>query len=226
MAARILIVEDDATLRIALKDNLEQAGYAVDTAATCAAAEEAARAAPPDLVLLDIMLPDGDGYAVCRGLRARGFEGAILMLTARTLEEDLVAGLDAGADDYLPKPYRLRELFARVRALLRRRVAIAPAPLEFAGFRLDPSARVLTDGKGAPVMLTRTEFDLLALLVSQRGRALSRDEILDAVWGADVVVDTHTVDNFVSSLKRKLGWTARSPFRLTAVRGVGYRFDG
>jgi DNA-binding response OmpR family regulator len=174
-------------------------------------------------VVLDVMLPDGDGYALCRQLRAAGHTARVLMLTARALEDDLVTGLDAGADDYLIKPYRLRELLARVRALLRRGAepASAPAILRCGAYRVDLRAReVLAEGGGS-VALTRTEFDLLSFLLHHPGRAIPREEILNAVWGNGLAIDDHTVDNFVSQLKRKLG--AGVPIR--TIRGVGYRLD-
>lgn len=229
----ILIIEDEPNLRLALRDNLEDEGHSVTEAPTLAAADAAmasaiAETTPPDLIVLDLMLPDGDGYGWCRRLRAAGHAMPVLMLTARSLEDDLVVGFDAGADDYLTKPYRLRELLARVRALLRR----GPAPLGAAGdhdrqsfgrVALDRTAREVTlDGR--PVALTRTEFDLLAHLLDHPGRALDRDAILDAVWG-EVIVDPRTVDNFVSALKKKLDWRRGDPWCITTVRGVGYRFD-
>lgn len=221
--SRILIVEDDPNLRLALADNLDDDGHAVDEAATLAAAD-AALASAPDLIILDIMLPDGDGYSWCRRLRATGDTTPVLMLTARALEDDLVTGFDAGADDYLAKPYRLRELLARVGALLRRRGALEPtAPDTLGRVAIDRAARRVTLD-GASVALTPTEYDLLAHLVAHPGRALSRDEILDAVWG-EVIVDPRTVDNFVSALKRKLDHRPGDPWQITTVRGVGYRLD-
>lgn len=224
-AAAILVVEDDENLRLALADNLRDEGYRVVVAASGAEAFSALEADAFDLVILDVMLPDTDGYAICDRVRASGVDAMVLMLTARTLEDDLVRGLDAGADDYLKKPYKLRELLARVRALLRRRGAAPQDVVRFAGFTLDRAARTLTSPDGGEVTLTRTEFDLLLFLVDGEGRALSRDAILDAVWGRDVHVDTRTVDNFVSSLKKKLGWTPQSAFSIRTVRGVGYRFE-
>jgi DNA-binding response OmpR family regulator len=222
----VLIVEDDAHLRLGLKDNLEDEGYRVLTASNAAEARSALAEMRADLVILDIMLPDTDGYALCRALRSEGLASMILMLTARSLEEDLVRGFEAGADDYVSKPYRLAELLMRVRALLRRAGA-APLPRldAFGGFVLHREARRVVDARGTAVEFTRKELDLLLFLVDQRGRALSRDEILDAVWGADVVVDHRTVDNFVSSLKKKLGWSPASAFRIATVRGVGYRME-
>ncbi len=225
MKAPILIVEDDENLRLTLEDNLEEEGYDVTSAATVAAAWQALSERTFDVVVLDIMLPDGDGYALCRRLREAALPCRVLMLTARSLEDDLVRGFDAGADDYLAKPYRLRELLARVRALARRSPGVERDVIRFGGFVLDRSARTLVDEHGRPIELTRTEFDLLACLLRHRDRALSRDEILDEVWGRDVVVDSHTVDNFVSSLKKKLRWTPASRFQIRTVRGVGYRMS-
>jgi DNA-binding response OmpR family regulator len=224
MTARVLVVEDDENLRVALRDNLEDEGHEVEAVATVAAA--LAARGPFDLVVLDVMLPDGDGYALCARLRAGGDRTPVLMLTARSLEDDVVRGLDAGADDYLVKPFRLRELLARVRALLRRGVApAAPGALRLGDFRIDPEARRVTDAAGREVVLTRTELDVLLFFVRHANVALERDRILDAVWGAEVMVDPRTVDNFVLALKKKLCWTEAAPFRFRAVRGVGYRLE-
>ncbi|MBK7857241.1 MAG: response regulator transcription factor [Archangiaceae bacterium] len=223
--ASVLIIEDDANLRLTLEDNLSEQGYAVRVASTVAEAWKALEAQPSDVVILDLMLPDGDGYAFCKALRKKNLPSRVLMLTARSLEEDLVRGFDAGADDYLAKPYRLRELYARIAALLRR----APAETKtstthrFGPFSLEVHTRNVTGPQG-PVELTRKEFDLLLMLLESNGRVLSRDEILDRVWG-DVVVDLHTVDNFVSSLKKKLSVKKGEPgFELKTVRGVGFRW--
>ncbi len=223
----ILIVEDDSSLRLALADNLEDEDYRVTTTPSGAEARALllAEDAGCDLVILDIMLPDADGYALCRELRSQGVTTPILMLTARTLEDDLVRGFEAGADDFLTKPYRLRELLARVRALLRRHGGVRGNVHRFGGFSLDVEARALRDSSGRAVELTRTEFDVLALFLRCEGRALTRDQILDEVWGKDIVVDGRTVDNFVSNLKKKLGWKRSSPFRFRTLRGVGYRME-
>ncbi|MEM7349629.1 MAG: response regulator transcription factor [Acidobacteriota bacterium] len=230
----ILIVEDDDSLRLALADNLEEEGYrVVDTASGAEARRrllgEAGEALAADLVILDLMLPDIDGYTLCGILRDAGLGMPILMLTARTLEDDLVRGFDAGADDFLTKPYRLRELLVRVRALLRRAQGTdAGGPNEilcFDGFRLNRNARSLTHPDGHPLDLTRTEFDLLALFLQRQGQALTRDQILDEVWGPDLMIDARTVDNFVSSLKKKLGWSPVAGFRFKTLRGVGYRME-
>lgn len=228
--ARILVVEDDENLRLALADNLEDEGYDVTSAKNGAEAKKALMRGDLDLAILDIMLPDSDGYTLCREIRAKQMPLRVLMLTARTLESDLVQGFDAGADDYLSKPYRLRELLARVAALLRRKEApepqgSQPAEVSFAGFRLDLGARILYDAAGKQIELTRTELDLLACLLKNRGRALSREEILAQAWDPEIVVDPRTVDNFVSSLKKKLGWKKEDPYCIRTVRGVGYRMD-
>ncbi len=228
----ILLVEDDANLRMALRDNLEDEGHAVIEACTLADADAAVAERAFDVVVLDVMLPDGDGYTWCRRLRAGALGGGrtvpVLMLTARALEDDMVTGLDAGADDYLTKPYRLRELLARVRALLRRPRAAAapdrgPDRLRFGGFTLDRVARTVSGPHGV-IPLTRTEFDLLAWLATHPGQAMDRQTLLDAVWG-EVVVDPRTVDNFVSSLKKKLDWRRGAGWRIATVRGVGYRWE-
>jgi DNA-binding response OmpR family regulator len=220
---RLLLVEDDENLRVVLSDNLDDEGFEVRAVAYGREALDAAKDGGFDVVVLDIMLPDLDGYAVCRELRAGGCTAGVLMLTARTLEDDVIRGFDAGADDYLAKPYRFRELLARVRALARRG-RVSPTD-GFGGIAIDRRARSVRGRDGASIELTRTEFDLLLHLLDHRGEALSRDAILDRVWGSDVVVDPRTIDNFVSSLKRKLGWTPECGFNIRAVRGVGYRFD-
>jgi len=229
--AAVLVIEDEANLRTALRDNLIDEGYAVRLAADGTEARRELAAAPVDLVILDLMLPDANGYDLAREIRAAKNPAMILMLTARTLEEDIVRGFDAGADDYVPKPYRLAELLARVKALVRRgqslkgTAAPAAAGSTFVGFRLDRTARTLAGADGVLIELTKTEFDLLGYLLDNRDRALSRTEILDSVWGADVVVDGRTIDNFVSNLKKKLRWTPSSGFHIRTLRGIGYRFE-
>jgi DNA-binding response OmpR family regulator len=221
----VLIVEDDDNLRLTLHDNLEREGHAVKSVATVADTWRALEAGAFEVVVLDLMLPDGDGYAVCKRLREQRLPVRVLMLTARSLEEDLVRGFDAGADDYVAKPYRLKELLARVSALARRTTAERQSSKvhRFGPFTLKVQTRTVTSDAG-PIELTRKEFDLLLLLLESGGRVLTRDEILDAVWG-DVVVDLHTVDNFVSNLKKKLKVKkGKAGFELKTVRGVGFRW--
>ena len=220
MPTRVLVVEDDSTLRLAVTDNLEDEGYAVVATATLAGARAAVTAQHFEVVVLDLMLPDGDGTTFCRELRKARHDARVLMLTARTLEDDLVKGFEAGADDYLAKPYRLRELLARVAALARRTVGVAPTTHALGHYEVDETKRTVT-GPGGGVELTRKEFDLLVCLLRAGDAVVKRDEILDAVWG-EVVVDTHTVDNFVSSLKKKLK-AQTAGFELKTIRGVGFR---
>ena len=224
----VLVVEDDENLRLALTDNLIEEGYLVESVATAAAALDAATRRNFSVVVLDIMLPDGDGYSVCQTLRNRGCTAGVLMLTARTLEDDVVRGFESGADDYLAKPYRLRELLVRVSALSRRESRARPAVTatsSIAGLEIDRRARTVRRRAGPPLELTRTEFDLLMCLIDHCGQAMAREDILDRVWGTGVVVEQRTVDNFISSLKRKLGWHAGCGFNIRAIRGIGYRFD-
>ncbi len=222
----LLIVEDDENLRVTLADVMEDEGFDVTAVQTGQAALKAVATRAPDAVVLDIMLPDIDGYTICRRIRDSGCAAGVLMLTARTLEDDVVRGFEVGADDYLAKPYRLRELIARVRALLRRRGTATEPVGSLPGFSIDRQARTVTPlTGGSAIELTRTEFDLLLFFVDHEGKALSRDVILQRVWGEDVVVDPRTVDNFVSSLKRKLQWTDGCGFAFRSVRGVGYRYE-
>ncbi len=217
MTPRVLVVEDDSSLRLALCDNLDDEGYAVSSAATLADARAALKKSEVDVIVLDLMLPDGDGTALCHELRGRRDPTRILMLTARTLEDDLVKGFEAGADDYLAKPYRLRELLARIAALVRRASTPLATKHTLGEWEVDEAARTVKNAKGL-VELTRKEFDLLVFLLRANDSVATRDAILDAVWG-DVVVDTHTVDNFVGSLKKKL------KLDIKTVRGVGFRLS-
>lgn len=219
--AKVLIVEDDDNLRLVLADNLEEEGYEVFVAATGAQAEAVLAKTQPALIILDIMLPDTDGYRLCAKMREQGVSSRVLMLTARTLEDDLVRGFEVGADDYLAKPYRLRELLVRVKALVRRGLSTT---IHFGEFTLDRQRRTVSDGDAKLLTLTRTEFELLALLCENPGQVFSRDELLDRVWGKDVVVDGRTVDNFISSLKKKLKGE-QVGFRFRTVRGVGYAME-
>lgn len=218
--ARIVLVEDDRNLREALGEVLTDEGHDVRLAASVAEARTALAEHGPDVVVLDVMLPDGDGSALCREVKQRPAAPRVLLLTARTLEDDVVHGFDAGADDYVGKPYRLKELLARIAALARRGPSPSATVLSLGSFRIEVSSRRVTGPRGE-VPLTRKEFDLLVCLRTRAGEVVSRDTVLDEVWG-DVVVDVHTVDNFVSSLKKKL----KGPgFELKTVRGIGFRLD-
>ncbi len=225
MKQNILIIEDDENLRFVLLDNLTEQGYEVDGAATAAEAAQKIHTRKFDLIILDIMLPDTDGYTLCRNLRQDGCESMILMLTARSLEDDIVQGFEAGADDYLVKPYKLRELLLRIRALLRRQQPLSTQEQKLADIRIDTEARRVYDVDNNEINLTKKEFDLLECLISNRNRALTREQILNQVWGQNVVVEERTVDNFISNLKKKLRWTAQSNYRIVSLRGIGYRME-
>ena len=221
----ILVVDDEANLRHTIAYALRQEGYEVRTADDGEGALDSFITGPADLVILDLMLPKLDGLEVCRRIRRRS-DVPILMLTARDSELDRVVGLEIGADDYLVKPFSMRELIARVRAMLRRatRVPEPPPPgvLDFPGLRLDvPKRRVAADSRD--VTLTAKEFDLLAYLASRPGQVLSRDQIVAAVWGVDFSGDPRTVDTHVKTLRERLGDDAEHPRWLETVRGVGYR---
>jgi DNA-binding response OmpR family regulator len=222
---RILIVEDEPTLAQALRYNLEREGYRVTLASQGQEALDTFHLRLPDLVILDLILPDMDGLEVCRALR-RHSSVPILILTARGEETDRVVGLELGADDYMVKPFSMRELVARVRALLRRAQSSPPDEvLVSSDLRLDLRRREAYRG-GMPLPLRPKEFDLLAFFMRHRGRALSREEILTHVWGVDVAVDTRTVDVHVRWLREKVEKVPSKPTRIITVRGLGYRFEG
>jgi DNA-binding response OmpR family regulator len=220
---RIVLVEDDPTISEPLTRALGREGYDVEWHGTgmggVGAADEA------DLVILDLGLPDIDGVDVARRIRDKGLQVPILMLTARADEVDLVVGLDAGADDYVTKPFRLAELLARVRALLRRRVAEdGGGELSVAGVRVDVAGhRAFVDDR--ELQLSGKEFDLLHLLVANAGSVVSRDTLMREVWEADAGAPSKTLDMHVSWLRRKLGDDASDPTYITTVRGMGFRFE-
>ncbi len=223
---RILVIEDETPMRTALVETLRAEGYRVRSAADGLAGLELACTEPFDLMLLDVMMPGLDGYAVCRELRKRGRTMPVLMLTAKALVDDRVAGLDAGADDYLVKPFSLRELLARVRALLRRheRDAAVPETLELGATRVDFARRVVVrDGMEQP--LAEKEFGMLRLLAAHPGETVSREQFLDVVWGYHAYPSTRTVDNFIATLRAKLEDDPATPRHLITVRGIGYRLE-
>jgi two-component system phosphate regulon response regulator PhoB len=222
---RVLVVEDEQDIAALIKHALERAGDAqVEIVGTGDAAVRAAAAQPPDLVILDLNLPVLSGGEVCRILRGRPETAAIpiIILTARTSEADRVAGLDMGADDYVTKPFSLRELSARVRAVLRRRAAATALPVVYEGqhLRADFDA-VAISVDGQPVRLTRREFQLLRFLVDNRNRVLSRDRLLERVWGYERFIETRSVDVHVGRLRAKLGAAGQ---QIETVVGLGYRF--
>jgi two-component system response regulator MprA len=222
MTPQILVADDDRAIREALARALELEGYDVATAADGTRALAAIEAARPDLLVLDVMMPGLDGLTVCRVLRAQRNQLPILMLTALTQTADRVEGLDAGADDYLPKPFELDELLARIRALLRRAptTEAGPEPLVVADLRLDPATRRVFRGEGE-VELTRTEFDLLELLMRNAGIVLTHEVIYERIWGYDFGPDSKNLAVYISYLRRKVD-ADRPVGLIRTVRGVGY----
>jgi DNA-binding response OmpR family regulator len=223
---RVLIIEDELPMRTALKDCLEAEGYRVLTAADGVNGLEQAIKEKPDLVLLDIMMPRLDGFAVCAELRRQANTVPVLMLTAKGQVEDRVHGLDAGADDYLVKPFSTEELLARVRALLRRtkRSTQLPKNLVLGEVRLDFVRQTASRGK-KPLHLTAKEFAMLRLMVESAGEPISRERFLDVVWGYTAFPTTRTVDNHIASLRSKLEPDPERPRWIKTVHGVGYRLE-
>lgn len=218
---RILVVEDNRRLSAALKMSLVDAGYAVDTAFDGLEAEAYADSAPYDAIILDVMLPEKDGYQVCRSLRQRRMNAPILMLTARDAVEDRVRGLDSGADDYLVKPFALSELLARLRALLRRESTDKSGVLEAGSLRLDPATRYV-ERDGRPVELTARQYALLEYFMRHPNQLLTREQIERHIWSYDFDATSNVVDVYVRRLRRQID----DPFDvklLETVRGAGYR---
>jgi DNA-binding response OmpR family regulator len=222
-SARILIIEDEPAMLRGLKDNFETQGYEVRTAQNGQKGLDALLQDPPDLLLLDLMLPKVNGYEICRAARARQLDFPIIMLTAKGQEDDIVRGLELGADDYVTKPFSIRELLARVKALLRRGGAPG-SEHRFGSCRLDLTAHKLYRGE-EEVPLTAKEFRLLEFFVRRAGRALTRDSILDAVWGQEVMVTDRSVDRCVTTLRGKIEDDPRNPALIQTIRDIGYRFE-
>jgi DNA-binding response OmpR family regulator len=233
MAEKILVVEDEKALQETLAYNLEHEGYEVTVAGDGETAIEKARAIHPDLLVLDIMLPGKDGFEVCRILRQE-MNTPILMLTARDDEIDRVVGLEVGADDYMTKPFSMRELMARVKAMLRRvrlirqEVQVVEPPseqLKFGNLTIDLKRRE-ANLNNKPLELKPKEYDLLLYFLEHPSRALSRDTLLEQVWGWDFSGDSRTVDVHIRWLREKIEEDPSTPKRLVTVRGAGYRFEG
>ena len=223
-APAVLIIEDDPALLRGLRDNFEAQDYRVRLARDGREGLSAALANPPDLLLLDIMLPKMNGYEICRAVRAKQLEMPIIMLTAKGQEEDIVRGLELGADDYVTKPFSIRELLARAKAFLRRRRAAPSAVFQFGDCQMDLSAyKVRKNGREVP--LTAKEFRLLEFFVQHPGRAFTRDRILDAVWGNEIIVNDRSVDRCITTLRTKIEPDPHHPTYIQTIRDIGYRFE-
>ena len=224
----VLVIEDEETLREALKYNLSNQGYEVSVTPEGNEGLALARELKPDLVILDVMLPGLDGFQICRVLRQES-SVPILMLTARAEEIDRVLGLELGADDYVVKPFSMRELLARVRGMLRRSKRPAEQPareiIASGDLELDPNSHAVRRA-GVPLGLKPREYALLSLMMTNSGKAYTRHEILDRVWGQDYIGDTRTVDVHIRWLREKIEPDPGNPERLITIRGVGYRFQG
>ncbi len=223
--SRLLVVEDDPAILRGLADNLTYEAHEVLTASDGETAYRLIHERKPDLVVLDLMLPRMSGYELCQKVRGEGLSTPIVMLTARGEESDRILGLDLGADDYVTKPFSVRELLARIRAVLRRTQPEKRLPdrLVFDDVVVD-FRRFEASRNGAPVDLTRKEYGLLRLLASRAGEVVSRNELLDEVWGYDATPTTRTVDNHVASLRSKLEASPAEPRHLITVFGVGYKW--
>jgi DNA-binding response OmpR family regulator len=216
---RILIVEDEPALLRGLKDTFASKGCEVLSAQDGEAGLDLALSKNPELILLDIMLPRVNGYEICRAVRERGLEMPILMLTAKGQEEDIILGLNLGADDYITKPFRIRELVARANAFLRRSGVKPAAVCRFGDYELNLAAHKLFH-QGVEVVMTAKEFKLLAYFAARRGCALTRDDILNSVWGNSVMVTPRSIDRCVATLRAKI-----DPAFIQTIRDIGYRFE-
>jgi DNA-binding response OmpR family regulator len=221
---RILIVEDDPSISAGLRMNLRHEGFEIELAHDGRRGLELAVDDPPDLILLDVMLPEMNGYEVLRELRRRGIKAGVIMLTAKGLEEDKVMGLDLGADDYVQKPFGLPELIARIHAVLRRRRDALPDHVHFSEVVVDRKARSV-ERNGEAVDLSPREVSLLFAFLDNPNRAMKREFLLDRAWGLNYDGTARTVDNFVVSLRKKLETDPENPRHFVTVRGIGYRFD-
>ena len=225
---KILIIEDEEIIRMALVDDFEHEGYEVDYATNGNEGFEKGTDSTVDLIILDIMLPGMNGFEVCKKLRMDGVETPIIMLTAKGQEIDRVVGLELGADDYVTKPFSPRELQARVRAIFRRTEKIigdvAKNIVEFKHLKVD-FLQFECYKNGELISLTKHEFDLLKYLIKNKGRVIKRDELLDEVWGDDVVVSSRTIDTHMANLRKKIEKDSSNPKIIKSIRGVGYKIS-
>lgn len=220
----VLIIEDDPTLSRGLADNFRSHGYEVRVARDGQVGLAEALDRPPDLILLDIMLPKLNGYDLCRQLRARNADVPIVMLTAKGQEEDIVQGLELGADDYVTKPFGIRELLARTKALLRRRSTDDEAAYQIGDAQFDLSSHKLTR-HGREIPLTAKEYRMLQYFVLRPNRALTRSDIIDNVWGRSIIVTSRSVDRCIATLRSKIEPDPHRPTFVRTIRDIGYRFE-
>jgi len=224
---RILIVEDEVALAEGLKDNFEIEGYEVILAHDGEEGLAKALSEKPNLIILDIMMPKKSGFDVCKDLRNSGNQTPIIMLTARTEEVDRVLGLELGADDYVPKPFSTRELLARVKAVLRRtpeKKETSTDVYDFGNIKVDFEHYVAYDAEENPVEMTYKEFEILKFFITNKGRTISRDELLDKVWGYEIYPTSRTVDNHIVKLRKKIEDDQNSPKHILTVYGIGYKY--
>ncbi|AKF06014.1 response regulator transcription factor [Sandaracinus amylolyticus] len=221
---RILLVEDDPAIALGLVDSLEFEGFAVTHARTGQEGIQLARSEHPDCIILDLMLPDTNGYRVCEQIRAHDTLVPILMLTARSQEADKIRGLDAGADDYVTKPFSVGELVARIRAIFRRttRAQITEAPIRIGTASIDPAAQTMKRGRET-TSLSFYEVQLLKYLFERAGQVVSREELLDKVWGVEGTPTNRTIDNFIVKLRKKIEPNPEKPAHILTVYGLGYK---
>ena len=224
---RILVIEDEPQMLLGLRDNLELEGYEVQTAADGEEGLTKAAAFAPDLVILDVMLPRKNGFDVCRELRARSNSTPVVMLTARSAETDKVLGLELGADDYVTKPFSITELLARVRAVLRRTASHKPATdsVRIGEIEVDFKLHQARRGRSR-IEFTAREFELLRYFVQHIGQVVTREQILNEVWGYEEFPTTRTIDNFVAKLRQKIERSPHAPEHILTIHGSGYKFVG
>lgn len=226
MPKKILILEDDPGISLSIKDELEYEGYTVYQAEDAAQGFRTIEEKTPDLIILDIMLPDMDGYEICKRLRSEGTKTPIIMLTVRDKEIDRVLGLELGADDYISKPFSLRELLARIKAVLRRTNAKNDSLSSYSFGQIELDFKKYEAKKGEKKLdLTPLEFHMLKLFIQNRGEVITRDRFLDHIWGEDnVQVSFRTVDSHIANIRKKIEKKPSSPKHILSIRGIGYKF--
>ena len=223
--AKILIVEDDKDIALGLQEDLTHHGFQIETVGDGEIALHLAKKEDWDLIILDLMLPRKDGFAICQELRRKKIKTPIIMLTAKTHEAEKIFGLELGADDYVTKPFSPRELRARINAVLRRTQEESLGKYQFGDCEVDFD-RSEVRCKSKPVNLTALEFRLLGAFIQRRGRVLSRDQLIDAAWGPSTIVTERVVDTHILNLRKKIEPTPEKPRHICSVRGIGYRFEG